>query len=29
MVVNNGYEGVFSWEMSGDSDDFELTTAMG
>lgn len=29
MVVNNDYEGVFSWEMSGDSDDFELTSAMG
>jgi len=28
MVLDGGYEGVFAWELSGDTDDFELVTAM-
>jgi GH18 family chitinase len=29
LIKNNGFGGLFSWEMSGDADDFELTAAMG
>ena len=28
MVLDGGYEGVFAWELSGDTDDFELVNAM-
>jgi len=28
MVLEGGYEGVFAWELSGDTDDFELVNAM-
>lgn len=29
FVRDNGYRGVFCWQISGDSSDFQLTTAMG
>ena len=28
IVKDNNYEGVFAWELSGDSSDYELTNAM-
>ena len=28
IANKNGFQGVFSWELSGDTDDFELTEAM-
>jgi len=28
MVKSNGYQGTFAWEISGDTDDFELLKAM-
>ena len=28
IIKNNGYHGMFAWELSGDTDDYELVSSM-